>query len=234
MPSHSQLCTEHGPTRWVGLGAPSLLSDRSATVVSWLIPIILALCRIRGCRSPAGSGRPRVWPPRRPKQGRAPHRQLKVRGQAAPASEFNLTKLHQDYAATASDAGVLQRPLKEELRPGDVRKVFGFPRNLRDRCAGLCAWATESSAWKALFLSFFFAQQSQLPLQQPDSCLSCVGGLCDYLENIVEGIQSTQASRLRQANVNEALCLLPLQVLNRSYPRGWQLWDCSRGDVQRH
>ena len=49
------------------------------------------------------------------------------------ATSFNEAKLQQDYAATASDAGVLQRPLKEELRPADVRRVFGFPRDLRER-----------------------------------------------------------------------------------------------------
>ena len=48
-------------------------------------------------------------------------------------SSFNETKLHQDYAATASDAGVLKRPLKEELKPHEVKNVFGFPRSLREK-----------------------------------------------------------------------------------------------------
>ena len=46
---------------------------------------------------------------------------------------FHEAKLQQDYAATASDTGVLQRPLKEELTHEDVLRVFGFPRNLRER-----------------------------------------------------------------------------------------------------
>lgn len=42
--------------------------------------------------------------------------------------------LRADYAASASDSSVLQRPLKEELLPEDVRNVFDYPRNLKDKC----------------------------------------------------------------------------------------------------
>jgi hypothetical protein len=42
--------------------------------------------------------------------------------------------LRADYAATASDSSVLQRPLKEELSPEDVRNVFDYPRNLHEKC----------------------------------------------------------------------------------------------------
>lgn len=40
-----------------------------------------------------------------------------------------------DYTATASDSRVLQRPLREELRPREITNVFDHPRNLRERCA---------------------------------------------------------------------------------------------------
>ena len=38
-----------------------------------------------------------------------------------------------DYAASAVDDGVLQRPLKEELSLEDMVNVFGYPRDLRKR-----------------------------------------------------------------------------------------------------
>lgn len=41
--------------------------------------------------------------------------------------------LHADYSAKAGDSDVLQKPLKCELAASEVRNVFGFPRNLRDR-----------------------------------------------------------------------------------------------------
>ena len=43
--------------------------------------------------------------------------------------------LRADYAATASDSSILQRPLKEELTPEEVRNVFDYPRNLGEKCA---------------------------------------------------------------------------------------------------
>ena len=43
--------------------------------------------------------------------------------------------LRADYAAAASDSGVLQRPLKEELTAEDVKNVFDYPRNLHEKCA---------------------------------------------------------------------------------------------------
>lgn len=50
----------------------------------------------------------------------------------APALQIHCL-LRADYAATASDSSVLRRPLKEELRPGDVKNVFDFPRNLLEK-----------------------------------------------------------------------------------------------------
>ena len=44
-----------------------------------------------------------------------------------------LTQAASDYVATASDASVLQRPLKEELHHHEVRKVFGFASTLKDK-----------------------------------------------------------------------------------------------------
>lgn len=41
--------------------------------------------------------------------------------------------LHADYQAKAGDSSVLQRPLKSELLPSEIRNVFGFPRNVRER-----------------------------------------------------------------------------------------------------
>jgi calcium-dependent protein kinase len=40
--------------------------------------------------------------------------------------------VHADYQAKAGDSTVLQRPLKAELLPSEVRNVFSFPRNLRE------------------------------------------------------------------------------------------------------
>lgn len=40
--------------------------------------------------------------------------------------------VHADYQAKAGDSTVLQRPLKSELLPTEIRNVFGFPRNLRE------------------------------------------------------------------------------------------------------
>ncbi len=41
--------------------------------------------------------------------------------------------LHADYSAKAGDSDVLQKPLKCELSPSEVRNVFGFGRNIRDK-----------------------------------------------------------------------------------------------------
>lgn len=43
-----------------------------------------------------------------------------------------ITCVHADYQAKAGDSSVLQRPLKTELQPSEIRDVFGFPRNLRE------------------------------------------------------------------------------------------------------
>ena len=44
-----------------------------------------------------------------------------------------MVSLHADYQAKATDSEVLRRPLKSELQSHEIRNVFGFPRNLRDR-----------------------------------------------------------------------------------------------------
>ena len=38
-----------------------------------------------------------------------------------------------DYVASATDSDVLQRPIKEELKPHEVKNVFGYPRNLKQK-----------------------------------------------------------------------------------------------------
>lgn len=38
-----------------------------------------------------------------------------------------------DYVATASDDGVLRMPARSELNADQIRKVFGYPRNLHDK-----------------------------------------------------------------------------------------------------
>lgn len=45
---------------------------------------------------------------------------------------FTPSCVHADYQAKAGDSSVLQRPLKSELLPSEIRDVFGFPRNLRE------------------------------------------------------------------------------------------------------
>lgn len=44
-----------------------------------------------------------------------------------------VTCIHADYAAKATDGAVLQRPLKSELMPTEIKDVFGYPRNLKER-----------------------------------------------------------------------------------------------------
>ena len=46
-----------------------------------------------------------------------------------------VTCIHADYAAKATDGAVLQRPLKSELMPTEIKDVFGYPRNLKERWA---------------------------------------------------------------------------------------------------
>ena len=46
---------------------------------------------------------------------------------------MRVVSLHADYQAKATDSEVLRRPLKSELQSHEIRNVFGFPRNLRDR-----------------------------------------------------------------------------------------------------
>lgn len=38
-----------------------------------------------------------------------------------------------DYAATASDANVLQQPLKQELTANEVKHVFGYSKSLKEQ-----------------------------------------------------------------------------------------------------
>ena len=52
---------------------------------------------------------------------------------AAP-TQYKKTKLAQDYAAVASDAAVLKRPLKDVLTAADVKSVFDYPRDVREWC----------------------------------------------------------------------------------------------------
>lgn len=44
-----------------------------------------------------------------------------------------LVKAKVDYVASASDAHVLQLPLKQELTAAEVKKVFGFSDALKDK-----------------------------------------------------------------------------------------------------
>ena len=44
-----------------------------------------------------------------------------------------VVSLHADYQAKATDSEVLKKPLKAELQSHEIRNVFGYPRNLRDR-----------------------------------------------------------------------------------------------------
>ena len=53
-----------------------------------------------------------------------------TRGPLPPA--LRVHAVHADYQAKAGDSTVLQRPLKAELLPTEIRNVFGFPRNLRE------------------------------------------------------------------------------------------------------
>lgn len=54
-------------------------------------------------------------------------------GEDTAYSTVKVYCLHADYSAKAGDSDVLQKPLKCELAASEVRDVFGFPRNLRDR-----------------------------------------------------------------------------------------------------
>jgi calcium-dependent protein kinase len=83
----------------------------------------------------------------RPRSGkRPPNARVRNRGRfsetraSRPASGVHrgralikVSCLHADYSAKATDNEVLKKPLKSELSAHEVRNVFGFPRNLRDR-----------------------------------------------------------------------------------------------------
>jgi calcium-dependent protein kinase len=56
----------------------------------------------------------------------------KPRSSRSTAHGLRVHAVHADYQAKAGDSSVLQRPLKAELLPSEVRNVFSFPRNLRE------------------------------------------------------------------------------------------------------
>lgn len=52
----------------------------------------------------------------------------------APARQHtSLVRAKADYVATASDAHVLQQPLKQELTAVEVKRVFGFSSALKEK-----------------------------------------------------------------------------------------------------
>lgn len=57
---------------------------------------------------------------------------LKRTSSRSTAPGLRVHAVHADYQAKAGDSTVLQRPLKAELLPSEVRNVFSFPRNLRE------------------------------------------------------------------------------------------------------
>lgn len=57
------------------------------------------------------------------------------------SAAFSVVCIHADYAAKATDGAVLQRPLKVELMPSEIKDVFGFPRNLKEKCVALACCA---------------------------------------------------------------------------------------------
>lgn len=74
------------------------------------------------------------------------------------------TCIHADYAAKATDGAVLQRPLKVELLPSEIKDVFGFPRNLKERQALLKYYKKCSTQFVGLVLAvhdIFHAGQQQ-------------------------------------------------------------------------
>lgn len=57
---------------------------------------------------------------------------IKRTSSRSTAPGLRVHAVHADYQAKAGDSSVLQRPLKAELLPSEVRNVFSFPRNLRE------------------------------------------------------------------------------------------------------
>eukprot|EP00887_Chlorella_sp_A99_P003430 scaffold7.g3430.t1 len=100
-----------------------------------------------GCSTSGTSGR---VPPRRVGRGA---RQLARAPSGAPRparrAQLPVSAVHADYQAKASDDAALRRPLKMELRPEEITRVFGYPRDLSDRrasclsefVAGLVDWS---------------------------------------------------------------------------------------------
>ncbi|KAL0030347.1 hypothetical protein WJX77_011206 [Trebouxia sp. C0004] len=56
-----------------------------------------------------------------------------VRQRRLPRQHVCLTFAKTDYAATASDANVLQQPLKQELTSAEVKHVFGYSSALKEK-----------------------------------------------------------------------------------------------------
>jgi calcium-dependent protein kinase len=69
-------------------------------------------------------------PAARHHRGALPYRKRTPSRSKAPG--LRVHAVHADYQAKAGDSTVLQRPLKAELLPSEVRNVFSFPRNLRE------------------------------------------------------------------------------------------------------
>jgi hypothetical protein len=73
----------------------------------------------------------RVCAPRAPQLAIRPPR----RGAEIALSRRLVVVRSTDYAASATDEGVLQLPAKQELEEEQLRSVFGYDRDLRGRCA---------------------------------------------------------------------------------------------------
>jgi len=56
-----------------------------------------------------------------------------VRQRRLPRQHVCRTFAKTDYAATASDANVLQQPLKQELTSAEVKHVFGYSSALKEK-----------------------------------------------------------------------------------------------------
>ena len=109
----------------------------------------------RHCSAPAVLQAGAAVPPAAMPRGEAPawravvhssrcglHQARRRQGRGAlrdPAVVWCAIKENTDYVATASDSRVLQRPLREELRPREIVNVFDHPRNLRERRAPRCS-----------------------------------------------------------------------------------------------
>lgn len=64
---------------------------------------------------------------------RSTRRLVRQRGLLAGGVQCNNNLNYHDYSAKVGDSDILQKPLKCELTASEVRNVFGFPRNVRDK-----------------------------------------------------------------------------------------------------